>query len=385
MWDFPLFPEQASTVAGHVDALYYFLVAITAFFSLLIAFAIAFFAVKYRRGSKADRSNPISESKSLEAIWIAVPLAICMVIFFWGAKLYFMIERPPAHAEDIYATGKQWMWKFQHIGGQSEINEIHIPVGRAIKLTMTSEDVIHSLYVPAFRVKQDVLPGRYTQMWFEGTKAGTYHLFCAEYCGTEHSGMIGRVIVMEPGDYERWLQNWTTAGPGTGGAAGGTMMSAGERIFQQQGCNTCHIPGDVTRAPDLAGLFNKSVSLKSGGTVVADADYIRESILLSGAKIVAGYEPVMPTYQGRISEEDVMQLIAYIKSMGGATTDAAGTTGEAQSASPSTGSSASGAAAVQEPAGGQSVPQQQASGSTMTNQQPSSGAGQANETSRRSK
>jgi cytochrome c oxidase subunit 2 len=354
MWDFPLLPEQASTVASETDSLYFFLIAITAFFSLLIAGAIIYFAIKYRRGTKADRSNPVSESKTLEAVWIAVPLAICMVIFFWGAKLFFTLTRPPAQAEDIYVTGKQWMWKFQHIGGQREINELHIPVGRSFKTVMTSEDVIHSLYIPSFRVKQDVLPGRYTQLWFQATKPGTYHIFCAEYCGTEHSGMIGRVVVMEPGDYEKWLNTWQSSSTASGGAA---MMSAGEKVFESQGCNTCHVAGDATRAPLLQGLYGKSVTLKGGGTVTADDQYIRESILTSTAKVVAGYEPIMPIYQGRISEDDLMQLVAYIKSMGSG--GATSTTASAPAAGAGTTAAATTAAA-----GGENVSRVQAQGTT---------------------
>ncbi len=324
MWDFPLFPEQASTVAGRVDGLYYFLVGLTAFFGILISGAVVYFAIKYRRGNRVDRSRPLSESAMLEAVWIGVPLAIVLVIFYWGTSVYFTVVRPPKHAEDVYVTGKQWMWKVQHLSGQREINELHVPVGKPIKLIMTSQDVIHSFYIPAFRVKQDVLPGRYTQMWFEASKAGTYHLFCAEYCGTQHSGMVGRVIAMEPTEYEAWLRGER----GNGGSAGQTMASAGQQIFDAQGCRTCHADNDPSRAPLLKGLYGKPVQLASGQTVVADEQYIRESILRSQAQIVAGYQPLMPVYQGRISEDDLQQLVAYIKSLGGADqTQAKGSTG----------------------------------------------------------
>jgi cytochrome c oxidase subunit 2 len=307
-----LFPEQASTVAAHVDHVYYFLLAISAFFTLLIAGLIVVFMVRYRRRSPDEIGFAVQRSLALEAAWTGIPLLIVMVIFFWGASIFATMNHPPAGALPIDVVGKQWMWKLQHAEGRREINELHIPLGRPVKLTMTSEDVVHSFFVPAFRTKQDVLPGRYTRTWFEPTKLGTYHLFCAEYCGTIHSGMIGQVVVMEPADYERWL-----SGTAPGGPADLPPAAAGELVFTQQGCPTCH-RGDTTGScPSLAGLFGRPVRLSTGATVVADEDYIRESILDPGAKVVAGYEPVMPTYQGLLSEEAVMQLIAYIKSLPG--------------------------------------------------------------------
>ncbi len=355
MWDFPLFPEQASTVAAPVDALYYFLVGLTAFFGILISGAVVYFAIKYRRGNRVSRSRPLSESAMLEAVWIGVPLAIVLVIFYWGTSVYFTLVRPPKHAEDVYVTGKQWMWKVQHLSGEREINELHVPVGKPIKLIMTSQDVIHSFYIPAFRIKQDVVPGRYTQMWFEATEAGTYHLFCAEYCGTQHSGMVGRVIAMEPTEYEAWLRG----DRGNGGSAGQSMASAGQQIFQQQGCGSCHTDDDATRAPLLKGLYGKPVALASGQTVVADEQYIRESILRSQAQIVAGYQPLMPVYQGRISEDDLQQIVAYIKSLGAADQATGGNEGAAP---------ASGAASVP---GGGSSPEGQGQGATA---RPTSGS-----------
>ena len=307
MWDFPLLPEAASTVAGTVDGLYFFIVGVTAFFTLLIAGLVAYFAIRYRRGAKVDRSNPIAPSMVLDSVWIGVPLVICMVIFFWGAKGFFEIERAPRHAQDIYCVGKQWMWKFQHLNGMRELNELHVPIGQPIRVTMTSQDVLHDLYIPAFRVKQDVLPGRVTQIWFEATKTGTYHLFCAEYCGTLHSGMIGSVIVMEPDDYQRWL---------SGATANESMASLGEKVFNQQGCVTCHTM-QGNRCPSLEGIYGKEVKLRDGGTVRADEDYITESILRPTAKVVAGYQSIMPTYQGRVNEEELLQLVAYIKSLEG--------------------------------------------------------------------
>jgi cytochrome c oxidase subunit 2 len=305
--DFPLFPEGASTVAGRVDALYLFLVAVSAFFTILIFVTIFYFAVKYRRRSEDERPPAIHGSLKLEILWSVVPFILTMVMFGWGATVYFEVTRPPADAEEIFVVGKQWMWKIQHPQGPREINALHIPVGRPIKLTMTSEDVIHSFFIPAFRVKQDVLPGRYTSLWFEATKTGEYHLFCAEYCGTAHSGMIGRVVVMEPVEYETWL---------SGGPPPETMELAGEKIFEQMQCHTCHRPGPGMRGPLLDGVADSEVRLTTGETVVADQAYLRESILQSSAKVVEGYQPVMPTFQGQLTEEQVLQLIAYIRSLG---------------------------------------------------------------------
>jgi cytochrome c oxidase subunit 2 len=227
-------------------------------------------------------------------------------MFAWGASLYFHLSYPPANALNLYVVGKQWMWKIQHPEGRREINELHVPVGQPIKLTMTSEDVIHSFFVPAFRTKMDVVPGRYTTLWFEATKAGEYHLFCAEYCGTSHSLMIGRVVVMEPVQYQEWL---------SGGSSQEPLTVAGERLFQQLGCDTCHRADSRARGPVLEGLFGKSVQLQGGQTVIADEAYIRESILNPNAKLVTGYQPLMPTFQGLVSEEGILQILAYIKSL----------------------------------------------------------------------
>lgn len=293
-------------MARNVDALYYFLVTVSAFFAILIAILVIYFAVKYRRRSDDERPQPVAGSIKLELAWTIIPLGIAMVMFFWGAALFFALSRPPEGAMEIYAVGKQWMWKFQHLDGQSEINELHVPVGRPVRLTMASEDVIHSFFVPAFRVKSDVLPGRLTTAWFEATRPGRYHLFCAEYCGTKHSGMIGWVIAMDPVEYQAWLG---------GGAATGSLADAGQRLFQQHACNTCHRPDSLARGPNLEGLFGKPVNLAAGQTVIADESYLRESIVAPNAKLVEGFQPLMPTYQGLISEEGILQLIAYIKSL----------------------------------------------------------------------
>jgi cytochrome c oxidase subunit 2 len=306
---FPLFPEQASAMAARVDALFYFLVAVTVFFVALIFFMIVIFAVKYRRRSEDERPRPIEGNFWLEIFWSAIPLGLTMVMFVWGAIIYFDIYNPPNDALEISIVGRQWMWKAQHTEGQREINELHVPVGQAVKLTMTSEDVIHDVFLPAFRIKQDVLPGRYTTLWFQATKAGVYPLYCAEYCGTQHSGMVGRVVVLEPAEFEKW---WS------GGATGMSMVDQGASLFKRFGCETCHRAGGTSQGPALAGLFGKTVQLQGGNAVTADENYIRESILDPRAKIVSGYQPIMPTFKGLVSEEGLLQLIAYIKSLNAA-------------------------------------------------------------------
>jgi cytochrome c oxidase subunit 2 len=228
------------------------------------------------------------------------------VIFVWGASVYFAMASPPAETLNIYVVGKQWMWKFQHLDGQREINELHVPVGRNVKLITTSEDVIHDLFVPAFRMKADVLPGRYVNIWFHATTPGRYHLFCAEYCGTRHSGMIGEVVVMEANEYQEWL---------SGGVPEGSLASAGEKLFADLACNTCHRPDSGGRGPVLNGLFGKTITTEAGEMVVVDEAYIRESILNPSAKISAGYQPIMPTFQGLVTEEGLLELIEYVKAL----------------------------------------------------------------------
>jgi len=306
----PFLPENASSFAGEFDALFFTLVGLSVFFVTLIAGLEVYFAIKYRRRSPGEIPPKTATSFALEATWIGIPFLICLGIFVWGASLYYRIYSAPKETMEIYVTAKQWMWRFQHAGGQREINELHVPLGSRIKLTMTSEDVIHSFFVPAFRVKADVLPGqgRYRVVWFEPTKPGRYHLFCAEYCGTNHSGMIGWVEVMRPQEFQAWL--------GAGGAEG-SMASSGQKLFQQLPCATCHKPDGSGRCPVLEGLFGKQVQLQDGRTVTVDEDYVRESIFDPKAKVAAGYEPIMPNFTGLLSEEQLAQLIAYIKSIGG--------------------------------------------------------------------
>ena len=302
----PLFPERASVQAGQVDAVYFFMVAVSAFFSLLIAFLIVFFAVRYRRRSDDEIGVAIHGSLALELLWTFIPLGIVMVMFGWGAKVFFDLYRPPAGAMEIFVVGKQWMWKAQHMDGQREINELHVPIGRPVKLIMGSEDVLHSYYIPAFRVKADVIPGRYNTLWFTATKPGRYHLFCAEYCGTRHSGMIGSIVAMEPSEFQQWL---------SGGRTEDSPAAAGAKLFQDLVCNTCHMGDTQGRGPVLNGIYGKPVQLQGGGTVIADEAYIRESITNPQAKIVAGFQPIMPTFQGLVTEEQLLQLIAYVRSL----------------------------------------------------------------------
>ena len=307
MWSgTPLFPDRASSLAGRVDALYFFLVGLTIFFSLLIAGLIVYYAVKYHRRHPDAVGARVHGGMVLEITWSVIPLIIVIVIFVWSASVFFAMTRPPDDTINIYVVGKQWMWKFQHLDGQREINELHVPVGRPVKLIMTSEDVIHDLFVPAFRTKADVIPGRYTNIWFQPTKPGRYHLFCAEYCGTRHSGMIGSVVVMSPTDYQAWL---------SGGAPEGSLASTGGKLFQDLACNTCHRPDAQGRGPVLEGLFGKSVQLQGGGTITVDEAYIRESILTPAAKVTAGFQPIMPAFQGLVSEEQLLALVEYVKSL----------------------------------------------------------------------
>ena len=302
----PLFPEAASTMASRVDALYFFLLAIAIFFSLLIAGLIVYCAIKFHRKEPDQVGAPIHGSLVLEIGWTVIPLLITMVIFVWGASVYYAMARPPDETLNIYVVGKQWMWKFQHLDGQREINELHVPVGRPVKLITTSEDVIHDFFVPAFRIKADVIPGRYINIWFNATKPGHFRLFCAEYCGTRHSGMIGEVIAMEPSEFQTWL---------SGGTAEGSLASAGAKLFQDLACNTCHRPDAQGRGPVLDGLFGKTVQLQNGETVTVDEAYVRESILHPTAQVTAGFQPIMPTFQGLVSEEQLLELVEYVKSL----------------------------------------------------------------------
>jgi cytochrome c oxidase subunit 2 len=306
MSSFPLFPEAASSIAHEVDLIYFFILAVCSFFAILVSALVVFFAVKFRRRHPDEVGADIHGSIALELLWTIIPFILSLVMFVWGADLYFRIARPPADSMEVFVVGKQWMWKVQHPEGVREINELHVPVNRNVKITLGSEDVLHDYYIPAFRVKMDAVPGKLTTMWFKATKPGVYQIFCAEYCGTQHSGMIGHVTVMEEHDYEAWL---------AGGRSTGTAVENGERLFTDLACITCHKADTTGRGPVLAGVFGSQVRLMDGRTVVADENYLRESIVNPQAKIVLGYQPIMPTFQGTVSEENLMQLIAYIKTL----------------------------------------------------------------------
>jgi cytochrome c oxidase subunit 2 len=312
--NFPLWPVGASTAAGQVDALYSFLVALSIFMSLAIFATITLFGIQYRR-DKHKEAEQIEGSTILELTWSIIPLGIFMFIFVWGAVIYFQERTPPRDATEVYVVAKQWMWKLQHQEGPREINELHVPVGKDIKLIMTSQDVIHSFYIPAFRLKQDVLPGRYTTLWFRATQPGTYHLFCAEYCGTQHSGMIGQIVVMEPQQYALWMSQSNTFG---------SLAASGQTMFEQLGCPTCHRMDTQGRGPNLNGVYGSPIQLEDGRIVTADENYIRESILAPSSKIVSGFKPIMPVFQGLISEDQLNSLVAYIKSLNPAPSGTAG-------------------------------------------------------------
>jgi cytochrome c oxidase subunit II len=301
-----LFPQEASTAARQVDLLFLFLLTVCGSVTLLVAFLLVFFAIRYRRRPGAV-GNPAEThaSEALEWFWTITPLLIFVAIFVMGAKVYFNAFRPPADASTVYVVGKQWMWKFQHPEGQREIDSLHVPVGRPVRLLMTSEDVIHSLFIPDFRLHMDLLPERYTSVWFEATKVGEYNLFCSQYCGTNHAGMTGKVTVMEPAEYEKWLHS----------KAEGSMALQGRKVFLKYQCDSCHSADNKAQAPVLEDLFGEPVILRDGRVVRADENYIRESIVNPSAKIVAGYENIMPTFQGLIGEDEIFELIAYIQSL----------------------------------------------------------------------
>ena len=301
----PIFPPQASTFAADVDKLYFLILGVTSFFAIAVVIFVAIFAIKYQDHTGTQVGAPIHGSIPLELAWSFIPFVIAIGIFAYATVVYFELVRPPAETLQIYSTGKRWMWRFQHLNGRAEINELHVPKGIPVKVTFTSEDVLHSLYFPTFRVKADAIPGRYSEIWFEPTLTGDFHMFCAEYCGTSHSGMIGRVVVMEPRDYQAWLS----------GSDGQPLAVRGQQLFNQLACVTCHLNDGTGRGPSLAGVPGSKVELANGTGVVADDGYIRESILTPQAKLVSGFQPVMPTFQGLVNEEGVMALIEYIKSL----------------------------------------------------------------------
>jgi cytochrome c oxidase subunit 2 len=325
-------PEQASNFAFEVDMLYITLLGLTLFFSIIVFVPILIMVMKYRQGTKADRSNVHHHNLKLELSWTIIPLLMGLPVFWWGTDLFVDMYQPikGGNVLNIDVVGKQWMWHLQHPTGQRENNELHIPVNRPVRLRMISQDVLHAFYVPAFRVKKDVIPGTYHEIWFEATKPGRYHLFCAEYCGTKHSEMTGYVTVLEPNDYDKWLEEnkWGTNNLIATNAKPETTEEAGGRLFVEASCVNCHGPKDDGKYVSLAGIYGTDRRLSDGRIVQADDDYLRMSIYQPDAMKVAGHEPTMPSFKGELDEQQVMQLIAYIRSLEGGQPVAAATTPE---------------------------------------------------------
>lgn len=300
-----LFPREASTIAPYADALYFFLLLITVVGLVLVTALVFGFSIRYRKERSAVATQ-VEGSTLLEATWTIIPLALFLICFVWGALLYFRIYDPPTNAMNIYVVGKQWMWKAEHPGGQHEINSLHVPMGVPVQLTMISQDVFHSFSIPDFRVKREVIPGRYTTVWFEATTPGTYHIFCTQYCGTKHSGMIGEVTVLTPDEYKKWTE---------GSTSGMSLAQNGERLFASMGCNACHTGNAAARGPNLAGVYGSKLRLANGSEVLVNEAYLRDAILNPSQHVTAGYAPIMPTYQGQISEEGLIDLVEYLKSL----------------------------------------------------------------------
>ncbi len=300
---FELFPPEASSIAPYADALYFFLVFISIIGMVAVAALVVGFSVVYRQ-ERHPVATQIEGSTLLEATWTIIPLALFMICFVWGALLYFRIYNPPTNALDMYVVGKQWMWKIEHPGGQHEIDALHVPIGRPVQLTMISQDVFHSFSIPAFRVKREVIPGRYTTVWFTATKPGRYHLFCTQYCGTLHSQMIGWVYAMTPDDYQKWLASSTS---------GSSLAQNGERLFASLGCNSCHSGEASARGPNLAAVYGTRIQLANGSYTTVNDAFLRNAILNPAVNVTAGYAPIMPTYQGQISEDGLIDLVEYIK------------------------------------------------------------------------
>lgn len=301
-----LWPQSASAYSGRIDLLMWVFTALVVALSAPVFILIAYYAWKYRAGRKADRSDRVNRNTLLEISWALIPFILIVILFVWSTRMFFTVHQPPPDAMEINVVAKQWMWKFEHAGGQREIDELHVPVGEPVRLSMASQDVIHSLYVPALRLKQDVVPGRYTSLWFEADKPGIYALACAEFCGADHSEMTGRFIVMEKPAFAAWLEQSGTDA---------SLAAEGEKLFRSNGCSGCHGPAATVKAPDLEGLYGSPVPLADGSVVTADDQYIRDSILLPQSEVAAGYPPIMPTFKNVLSEDDVMKLVAYIKSL----------------------------------------------------------------------
>jgi cytochrome c oxidase subunit 2 len=303
--NFSLYPPEASKIAPQMDALYFFMVLVSLIGLTIVILLVTAFSIMY---SKKRHPVPvqIEGSTMLEATWTIIPLGLFLIMFVWGALIYFRVYTPPANAMNIYVVGKQWMWKAEHPGGQHEINSLHVPSGRAVQLTLISQDVFHSFSIPAFRVKREAIPGRYTTVWFEATTPGTYHLFCTQYCGTDHSHMIGEVVVLTPEDYKRWL---------AGSTSGSSLAQNGERLFASLSCSACHNARPDARGPSLANVYGSKLTLANGQSTIVDEGYLRDAILNPSQHLTEGYAPIMPTYQGQVSEDGVIALVEYIKQL----------------------------------------------------------------------
>jgi cytochrome c oxidase subunit 2 len=304
---FHLFPQSASTAAGRYDTLFLVQMLLIGFVAFAVALLIVYFSIRYRRNSLADRSHAPTTGRGIEIAWTLIPLLLFIATFAWAAWDYTQLYREPPNAMPVFVVAKQWMWKLEHANGKREIDELHVPLGQPVRLVMTSQDVIHSFFVPAFRIKQDVVPGRYTTIWFTPTQTGEFHLFCAEYCGTDHAGMHGRIVVMQPSEFTAWLQAGNTQSG---------MAARGFELYRRYGCSGCHEAQSSVHAPDLHGLLGRTVHLSDGRTLVADEAYIRDSVLLPRKDVVAGYAPIMPSFAGQIGEEDLLAIIEYIRSTG---------------------------------------------------------------------
>lgn len=314
--NFPFLPERASTFSDQVDAVGLVLTALTIFFTALVFSLLLFFAIRYRRGSKADRSRPQHHNLAMELTWSIIPLVLGLAVFVMAMIPYTQVYNPPANAEEIFVIGKRWMWHIEHANGIRENNEMHVPIGRPFKLTLISQDVIHGFYVPAFRVKRDAIPGRFNTFWFEATRPGKYHLFCTEYCGTNHSEMQGWVYVMTPTDYANWLK---TGGQGENNKHVETIAEQGRELFTSLACSNCHGPTDTARAPSLVGIYGRPRKMLSGEIVNADDQYLRDAIRKPQDHLLEAYGQVstMPAYtDAQLTEEQIHDLIVYIKSLG---------------------------------------------------------------------
>src|SRR6202167_865150 len=300
-----LFPPEASAISPYMDAFYFFLLLITVVGMTLVGALVVGFSLRYRR-ERNPVATQVEGSTLLEATWTIIPLALFLVCFVWGALLYFRIYNPPANSMNIYIVGKQWMWKAEHPGGQHEIDSLHVPINRQVQLTMISQDVFHSFSIPAFRVKREVITGRYSTVWFEATATGTYHLFCTQYCGTNRSAMIGEVVAMTPDDYQKWA---------SGSTSGASLAQNGERLFASLGCSSCHSGEATARGPNLAQVYGSQLQMADGSTVTANDAFPREAILNPSTRVTAGYAAIMPTYQGQVSEEGLIDLVEYIKNL----------------------------------------------------------------------